>query len=128
MLNHLNKHELMENTGKLYDLTLIETISNNSPDFVNKMIVMFCDITVQDLEKLKDAATDNDWESVGQLAHKLKSTVGNMGVTVLKDALLGLELRNAENPVELVNELDHKIALINAQLRADYPDAFNDAL
>jgi PAS domain S-box-containing protein len=119
--------ELMENTGKLYDLTMIETISKNNQDFVNKMISMFCDITVQDVDKLKAAATSGDWETVGQLAHKLKSTVGNMGVEPLKDVLRNLELRNHDNPNALVAELDETLKKVIVQLKADHPSAFSAA-
>ncbi|MEO6150496.1 MAG: PAS domain S-box protein [Mucilaginibacter sp.] len=117
----------MSNEKKLYDLTMIETISKNNTEFVNKMLVMFCDVTVQDLEKLKDAANRDDWETVGQLAHKLKSTVGNMGVDALKGVLQSLEAKNSNDPLKIVAELEHTLNAVNTQIKADHPEAFNVA-
>ncbi|RVU02722.1 PAS domain-containing sensor histidine kinase [Mucilaginibacter limnophilus] len=114
----------MEGSEKLYDLTMIETISKNNESFVNKMILMFCDVTSQDVDKLKEAAAQGNWETVSQLAHKLKSTVGNMGVESLKDVVRALELKASDNPQALVEELDEKLNKVKAQLKADHPSAF----
>ena len=62
---------------------MIEAIGKSNPAFVEKMIVMFVDFVAKDFEKIKDAAGKNNWTEVGQIAHKLKSTFGNMGVTSL---------------------------------------------
>ncbi|RYY34538.1 MAG: PAS domain-containing sensor histidine kinase [Sphingobacteriaceae bacterium] len=121
------ENPLMQNGEKLYDLTMIETISKNNEAFVNKMIVMFCDVTGQDIDKMKEAAQQENWETVSQLAHKLKSTVGNMGVSSLKDIVRELELSKSDNPNALIAELDEKMNLVKAQLRADHPSAFQPA-
>ncbi|RCH55112.1 hypothetical protein DJ568_07935 [Mucilaginibacter hurinus] len=116
--------EQMDDAKKLYDLTMIETISKNNIEFINKMLVMFCDVTGQDLAKVKDAAARGDWEVVGQVAHKLKSTVGNMGVDTLKEVLQKLEQRNSDDPHKLVNELEKTLNNVKAQIKSDHPEAF----
>ncbi|MCD8739498.1 PAS domain S-box protein [Mucilaginibacter roseus] len=115
----------MNTTVKLYDLSIIDSISKGNQAFNNKMIKMFCDVTAQDLSKIKEAASGGDWQTVGSLAHKLKSTVGNMGVEILKEPVRMLETRTAANPHATVNELEEKLNQVSQQLKADYPEAFN---
>ncbi len=119
-----NEQPQPEPAAKLYDLSIIESISKNNQDFVNKMIVMFCDITGQDMNKIHEAAEKEDWNAVGQLAHKLKSTVGNMGVETLREPLRLLEHKEATDPNAIIAELDKEFELVKQQLRADYPAAF----
>lgn len=114
----------MDTTVKLYDLSIIDSISKGNQAFNNKMIKMFCDVTAQDLSKIKEAAAVGDWQTVGSLAHKLKSTVGNMGVEILKDPVRDLEKHSAPDPHAKVAELEEKLILVSNQLKADYPEAF----
>ncbi|GAA4315946.1 hypothetical protein GCM10023149_12760 [Mucilaginibacter gynuensis] len=123
-MEQITPPQMEENTPKLYDLTMIETIGKNSEGFVNKMIVMFDDITTQDFDKMKAAAAAGSWQEVGQVAHKLKSTVGNMGVDIMKDAIRELEMRTSNDPQALVVELGEKLERVKQQIRADHPEAF----
>ncbi|MBE9586365.1 PAS domain S-box protein [Mucilaginibacter sp. JRF] len=119
-----NTPQLMDTNVKLYDLSIIDSISKGNQSFNNKMIKMFCDITAQDVNKMQDAASTNDWQAVSALAHKLKSTVGNMGVDVLKDPIRELEKQTAADPNATIGEVVTKLEQVRVQLKADYPDAF----
>lgn len=119
-----NTPQPMESSVKLYDLSIIDSISKGNQAFNNKMIKMFCDITAQDMNKMKDAAAAGDWQAVAALAHKMKSTVGNMGVEIMKEPVRELEKNSAANPNATISELEDKLAQVSAQLKADYPEAF----
>jgi PAS domain S-box-containing protein len=110
---------------RLYNISMIEAIGKSNPAFVEKMIVMFVDFVAKDFDKLKDAASKNNWTEVGQIAHKLKSTFGNMGVTSLVPYVVDLETQTGE-PNALINALDAGLEKVFAQLKQDYPDLFTN--
>lgn len=114
---------LAEPEERLYNIAMIEAIGKNNPAFVEKMIVMFVDFVGKDFEKLKDAAAKNNWTEVGQIAHKLKSTFGNMGVTSLVPYVVDLETHTGE-PEPLIKALDAGLEKVFAQLKHDYTDLF----
>lgn len=119
----VNNDPAVEDKPKLYNISMIESIGKNNPAFVDKMIVMFVDIISKDFDTLKGAAADNNWDEVAQIAHKMKSTFGNMGVTSLLQQIRDLESR-AENPRESVEVLEKELTLVLAQLKGDYPVLF----
>ncbi|PJJ79031.1 PAS domain-containing hybrid sensor histidine kinase/response regulator [Mucilaginibacter auburnensis] len=116
---------VLENEERLYSIAMIEAIGKNNPAFIDKMIVMFVDFVVKDFDKLKEAASQNNWKEVGQIAHKLKSTFGNMGVTSLVPYVIELESQAGE-PNQLIEKLDNGLAKVFKQMKADYPDLFTN--
>lgn len=108
---------------RLYSIAMIEAIGKNNPAFIDKMIVMFVDFVTKDFDKLKEAAIQNNWKEVGQIAHKLKSTFGNMGVTSLVPYVIDLETQTGE-PNQLIANLDTGLEKVFRQMKADYPDLF----
>jgi len=125
--------EITENIGKndtphtdhpkLYNTSTIESISKDNPAFLEKMIVMFVDIVAKDFNVLKAAADNNDWHEVGQIAHKLKSTLGNMGVTSLLPFIAELEAGTGDRLAN-VKGLDEGIARVLEQIKTDYQAIF----
>jgi HPt (histidine-containing phosphotransfer) domain-containing protein len=108
---------------RLYNISMIEAIGKNNPAFVEKMIVMFVEFVKKDFDKLKEAAADNNWAEVGQIAHKLKSTFGNMGVTSMVPHVVRLEMQSSE-PNALIEAIDTGLEKVFSQLKQDYPDLF----
>ena len=113
----------IEPDEKLYNISMIEAIGKSNPAFIEKMIVMFVEFVSKDFEKLKDAASKNNWTEVGQIAHKLKSTFGNMGVTSLVPHVIDLETQTGDLNA-LIKLLDAGLEKVFGQLRQDYPDLF----
>lgn len=113
----------METDERLYNISMIEAIGKNNPAFIEKMILMFVDFVGKDFQKLKEAADKHDWKETGQIAHKLKSTFGNMGVNSLVPHVVDLEAETGD-PVALVKKLDVGIEKVFKQIKADYPDLF----
>lgn len=108
---------------RLYNISMIEAIGKNNPAFVEKMIAMFVDFVEKDFDKLKEAANKENWAEVGQIAHKLKSTFGNMGVDTLVNHVVDLESKSG-NPVEIIKKLDEGLKKVFEQMKEDYPDLF----
>ncbi len=62
------------------DLSYLDTMTDNDPALKTKMLRIMLDETPIELEKLKQAAEQKDWESVRALAHKMKSTMQFLGL------------------------------------------------
>jgi len=115
------KLQSAEPEERLYNISMIEAIGKSNPAFVEKMIVMFVDFVAKDFEKIKEAAAKSNWTEVGQIAHKLKSTFGNMGVTSLVPHVVDLETKTGD-PNALIKALDLGLEKVFSQLKQDYPD------
>lgn len=111
---------------KLYSIAMIEMISKNKPSFLEKMLVMFVDVINEDLGKLKIAADNNSWTEVAQIAHKMKSTLGNMAVSSLLPYIKALEAGTGDRE-EMIKKLEEGVAKVLLQIRQDYSTLFNPA-
>jgi CheY-like chemotaxis protein len=108
---------------KLYDTAMIDSIGKNNAAFTSKMIVMFVDVVLQDFDLLKIEAGNQNWKEVSQLAHKMKSTFGNMAVNSVLDNIKALEAGTTD-PVGNVKQLEVKVEKVINQIKSDYPDLF----
>jgi len=77
--------------GKLYDLSMIETISGGDESFLKKMMQIFVDTMPQSMQEIQVELKKQDWEKVGKLAHKMKSTIDSMGIEQLKEDIRTIE-------------------------------------
>ena len=101
----------MEATQKLYDLTLVESISGGDQGFIKKMLQLFVDTMPQNVGELQSALQQENWEMVGKQAHKMKSTIDSMGISLLKEDIRAVE-SNGKNKtnLELIPALVTKVA------------------
>lgn len=81
----------MEPTGKLYDLSVIESISGGDQAFITHMIQLFIDTMSQDIIQLQQAKQNENWVAVRTYAHKMKPTIDSMGIGLLHDDIRTLE-------------------------------------
>jgi HPt (histidine-containing phosphotransfer) domain-containing protein len=112
---------------KLYDLTSIYAISDDNPEFLNKLLQVFSANIAKDVEDIKAAAGKNNWADVGQLAHKLKPSAAHFGITSLKEILKKLERQEGQDIVtlnSLVLQLDAIVAKVISGLKAEFPATF----
>jgi CheY-like chemotaxis protein len=86
--------------NKLYDLTMIHSVSGGDLAFIKKMILLFIDTVPQNVQELVDATGLKNWEQVSKMAHKLKSTIDSMGIRSLHDQIRTIEI-NAKNQEQL---------------------------
>ncbi len=77
--------------AKLYDLTMIRSVSGGDESFIKKMVALFTETVPQNVSELKVACENENWEQVSKLAHKLKSTVDSMGIISLKTIIRSVE-------------------------------------
>ena len=106
----------MEASEKLYDLTMVESISGGDQVFIKKMVQLFVDTMPQNLNDLQQALKEQNWEMVGKHAHKMKSTIDSMGITSLKDDIRAVEAGGKTNTnLERLPVLIEKVATTLAQ-------------
>jgi|SRR5450432_464166 CheY-like chemotaxis protein/HPt (histidine-containing phosphotransfer) domain-containing protein len=86
--------------SKLYDLTMIRSVSGGDIAFIKKMILLFIETVPQNVQELVDATGQKNWEQVSKMAHKLKSTIDSMGIRSIHDQIRSVEM-NAKNQEQL---------------------------
>ena len=111
--------------NKPYDLTMIYAISDNNPEFFGQLLQVFADTTEKDNELLKQTAAKGDWREVGQLVHKMKSSLSHFQVKALSDIVPKLEYYQNSSADELqlqVQKFDHVISDVLSSLKAEFPE------
>lgn len=121
------KNEAVESisTEKLYDLTMIHGLSGGDEAFIRQMVELFVDTMPASMAEFKTTLDQGEWEAMGKLAHKLKSTTGSMGMDSIKDEIRMVEMncKKRENLAETPALVQKCILVINqtvAQLKADF--------
>jgi len=116
-----------ENPGaRLYDLTMVRSVSGGDEAFIKKMVQLFIETVPPGLVDLQDALHKKEWQRMGKIAHKLKSTIDSMGIGVLKDDIRLVENngKHEQETADLGPLVDKVTATINeciVQLKADFP-------
>jgi len=76
----------------LFDLTKIYQLSRGNKEFVKEMITLFIEEVNEALEKINTAYTLNDFPVISFEAHRLISTIGNLGITSLEIDIREIEI------------------------------------
>ena len=95
------------NETPLYDLTNIKTLSRGDQSFVNKMIEIFVEHTPTSVTEIKVAFENQDYLTISKIAHRMKPSIDNMGIHLLKNPIRELE---SSAKMEVVD--DKKVELL----------------
>lgn len=79
------------------DLSYLRSMSNDSPELIIEMIDIFLLQIDEFYPEFISLLEEKDYDSLGKLAHKAKSSVAIMGMTVLAEKLKEFELLTKEN-------------------------------
>ena len=82
----------VENANRLYDLSSLKAMSHGDNEFMNKMVSLFIEHVELSVTQIQEANINQDYDTISKIAHKLKSSSGNMGVTSIKRDIKELEL------------------------------------
>lgn len=112
-------------TGKLYDLTMIHGLSGGDESFIKQMVALFIDTMPASMIEFQATIDQKQWDAMGKLAHKLKSTAGSMGVDSIKEEVRNVEMNCKKNEnLEATPAMAEKVILVInqavAQLKIDY--------
>lgn len=110
--------------NKLYDLTMIQSVSGGDKAFIKKMILLFIETVPQNVQELVDSTERKNWEQVSKMAHKLKSTIDSMGIRTIHDQIRSVEM-NAKNQEHLelmpnmVQQIESVVSVCIQQLQRE---------
>jgi HPt (histidine-containing phosphotransfer) domain-containing protein len=119
-----NYSNMLSSNIKLYDLSMVESVSGGDEGFIKKMVALFIETVPQNLQDLISATTIGNWEQVGKTAHKLKSTVDSMGIKSIRQEIRTVEAnarqkQSLEEIPSLVERIDAVIRQTIDQLQAE---------
>ena len=80
----------------------------NDTDYIKEMLQEFLTIMPLNMQELKEAARQQQWEQVAFLAHRLKSSLGIVPITNAMEITRELEIRAQE-----AGDTEGIIALVN---------------
>lgn len=87
----LNDNHMLDVNTRLYDLTMVQSVSGGDEAFIKKMVALFIETVPQNVEELSKATLAENWEQVGKTAHKLKSTIDSMGIKSIRQEIRTVE-------------------------------------
>jgi CheY-like chemotaxis protein/HPt (histidine-containing phosphotransfer) domain-containing protein len=112
-------------TEKLYNLAMIHGLSGGDEGFIRQMVELFIDTMPASMVEFQTTVDQQQWDAMGKLAHKLKSTTGSMGMDSIKDEIRAVEqnCKKSENLEQTPALVQKVIVVINqtvAQLKRDF--------
>jgi HPt (histidine-containing phosphotransfer) domain-containing protein len=97
--------------------------SQGNPDFVNKMVHVFLETTVESLEEMVICQKEKKIKQVAALAHKIKPSIDLMGITSLTDVVRSIEKNGREDGAELetlVPRLEEVLRAVFEEMKRDF--------
>jgi PAS domain S-box-containing protein len=109
--------------SKVTDLTYLREMSDNDKNFVTGMIQSFVQQTPKDLENIWFHFTNEEYDEVANLVHKIKPSITFMGIYQLRDLVLEIEenakKRRLETLESQIREFDKVCHLAFDELREE---------
>jgi PAS domain S-box-containing protein len=115
------KVEIETFTAPLFNLTKLEKLSRGDDDFMSRMLGIFMREVPVTVQKLNDAIKRNDLLEVKALAHRLKPSINDMGISSLKEIIQeteeAAEEGNSTIPLRNIPIIQHTVDEVMNQLR-----------
>ena len=120
----VNIHDSSES---LFDLSTLKTLSRGNEDFIKKMVNLFCEQSPSLVEEMMAAFKAGDLIKMGALAHKIKPTLDNLNIHLLKQDIRTVENAGKENSElpelpELLEKIKNIITQVVNEMRQKYSD------
>jgi hypothetical protein len=109
-----NSNMTVENS-RLYDLSMVQSVSGGDEGFIRKMVALFIETVPQNVQDLKNAMQEENWEQVGKTAHKLKSTIDSMGIKSIRQEIRTVEANARQK--EALQDIPGLVANIDSVIR-----------
>jgi len=119
-----NNSNMTSGNIPLYDLTMVQSVSGGDENFIKKMVALFIETVPQNMQDLKNALKEENWDQVGKTAHKLKSTIDSMGIKSIRQEIRTVEANarqkeSLDQVAPLVATIDNVIQECIGQLQAE---------
>ena len=106
------------------DLNYLIDLSLGSKDFMEDLIISFIKTTPDSISKMQECVAAKDWQQVGGIAHKLKTSFSFMGMETMVEVSkslqeFGLNNKELEKIPALVEEVVKEYPLAEAELKQE---------
>jgi len=107
---------------QLFDLSQLKIIARGDNDFLLKMTQLFIEQTPAAIQEMITAYHSEDYRSVGEIAHRIKPSIDNMGIITLKETINEIqkfaEIYKSSVKLEtLITEIDVVVQSVVRQLK-----------
>jgi len=121
---NINNSNMIPGNTRLYDLSMVQSVSGGDENFIKKMVALFIETVPQNMQDLKNALQEENWDQVGKTAHKLKSTIDSMGIKSIRQEIRTVEANarqkeSLDQVAPLVATIDNVIKECISQLQAE---------
>lgn len=125
MLKPKSMSEPNESADILYSIAYFEEVAGGDRDFIKKMVDMFIELTPVIVVDMNKAYEQHDLKEMGRLAHKVKPSIANMGISSLNTAILEIEMAGkdeVDSPslAPMLLEVNNVIEKVIQQLKMAY--------
>lgn len=93
----VEKKTIPDKIGKIINLEYLSTICNGDKTFMKEMVDTFVQNTPSAVNEMQKWSHATEWGKVGRIAHKIKPSIGFMGISSLKSTVIDLEVSCKEN-------------------------------
>ena len=83
--------EEKEKSQKLYDLSQLHVLSRGNVEFVKRMLNVFTDSASEAVKDFEEALQNENIDRINKIAHRMKPSIDNMGISSLKLPIRELE-------------------------------------
>ncbi|MBX7182279.1 MAG: Hpt domain-containing protein [Bacteroidia bacterium] len=97
-------------SNKLYNLSFIDTVCRGNQVVKKKMLDTFLSTIPLDVVKIKNAHIEGDFETVSQVAHKIKPVLATYGINSISEDIHAIEMLAKDEPGH--PEIGNKIELV----------------
>lgn len=98
IVNWPEHHQALNTTKASLDRKRLQELYGNDKEYAADMFKTFLSDVLPDFAHLQSLLNQQDWASLSKLAHKLKPTLGMVGLTDLESKMLHLETNVTQNP------------------------------
>jgi PAS domain S-box-containing protein len=112
---NINNSNMIPGNTRLYDLSMVQSVSGGDENFIRKMVALFIETVPQNMQDLKNALQQENWDQVGKTAHKLKSTIDSMGIKSIRQEIRTVEANARQK--ESLDEVAPLVATIDDVIR-----------
>ncbi len=110
----------------LYDLETIKAFSRGNEAFIQEMVNLFCEQTPLQIEEMKNSFYANDLQQMGAIAHKIKPSLDNFNISLLKQDIRTIEEAGKDNMAfsglsELLEKTRNTVSKVISQMKQDFP-------
>lgn len=91
----------------MINLENLRVLSRNNDDFIREILEVYLTNTPRDIESMRAALSNEDWQTVRYFAHKLKSSSFTIGFIEAHGIFQQIEYAIRDNPIK--PEVDHLV-------------------